>query len=759
MVSKGRRLHLVSGSEENISIAWNEGEVVRPFNILYCVRVSYKRWRSLPLPFTSRTPKTMWLSIRRNICFWCCVCMIVQKNFGETELSFRREPTSTMVEPGMNRAVFRCSVAPSGAKISWMLNGQFVDSSVEYLKFKDNGKKLIVALPIVDKWTHQWLAKQQSSGEDLFQCIGSYEGKSLVSRPAKLIVPELRSFPQQENIRVSVKTGNVAVIPCDPPQGVPRVITQFMFNNKKIDKSKDRYILMPSGDLQILDVKTTDSGAYQCIANNPFLGEMVKANHEVILEVKDTVDISPPVLSVTPVPTTSVVLGSNVTLECAADGNPPVEISWSKNGGRLPHRRHYQDAGNLLLFGVLEQDKGTYKCSAKNDVGLASAETKLEVQEIPVIVQAPEYKRVNEGEDAELQCVAQGYPALSITWINNGKLVSGNHLVKNKGRTLVLKKVTRQQAGIYQCFATNELDSTYAYSELEIVPDERVATSLENEVPTPEIDVFDYSKVKDYDDTQQGTEGSSLTSETKHVLNRGVKLVPPSKPNITRLSDDSVMVRWKVEKNDGLPIQFFKVQYKQAGGPWMTVDLDIPPHVWSYAVSNLQAETTYRFRIAAVYSNNDNKVGSASLYTLVKNPQVNKPTITPVILKAKAKDASTISLLWDLKETDPSVPIEGFFVHYRSTLNAGDYVKVTVLGAEKRSCNITHLAAATSYDFKMQSFNMAGASEFSNILTSRTTEKHENIFESEEELKDAENTYGSLTTRTMIQQKLINRQI
>ncbi|XP_022258547.1 brother of CDO-like isoform X2 [Limulus polyphemus] len=590
----------------------------------------------------TRTPKTMWLSIRQNICFWCCVCMLVQKNLGETELSFKREPSSTMVEPGMNRAVFRCSVAPPSAKISWMLNGQFVDSSVEYLKFKDNGKKLIVALPIVDKWTHQWLAKQQSSGEDLFQCVGSYEGKTLVSRPAKLIVPELRSFPQQDNIRVSVKTGNVAVIPCDPPHGVPRVITQFTFNNKKIDKSKDRYILMPSGDLQILDVKTTDSGAYQCIANNPFLGDMVKANHEVILEVQDTVDTFPPVLSATPVSTTSVVLGSNVTLECAADGNPPPEISWSKNSGRLPHRRHYQVAGNLLLFGVLEQDKGTYKCSAKNEVGLASAETGLEVQEIPQIVEAPEDKRVNEGEDVELECVAHGYPALSITWINNGKFVSESHLVKNKGRTLVLKKVTRQQAGIYQCFASNELDSIYAYSELEVVPS--VSTSFENsmtKVATPESGVFDYSKVEEYEYTRQGSEDSLLNSETRHVINRGVKLVPPSKPNITRLSDDSVMVRWKVEKNDGLPIQFFKVQYKQAGGPWMTVDLDIPPHVWSYAVSNLQTETAYRFRIAAVYSNNDNKVGPASLYTLVKNPQVDKPTLTPVILKAEAEDAST----------------------------------------------------------------------------------------------------------------------
>ena len=36
-------------------------------------------------------------------------------------------------------------------------------------------------------------------------------------------------------------------------------------------------------------------------------------------------------------------------------------------------------------------------------------------------------------------------------------------------------------------------------------------------------------------------------------------MVPPSKPNITKLSDTSVMVKWEVPQNDGLSITFFKV--------------------------------------------------------------------------------------------------------------------------------------------------------------------------------------------------------
>lgn len=73
-----------------------------------------------------------------------------------------------------------------------------------------------------------------------------------------------------------------------------------------------------------------------------------------------------------------------------------------------------------------------------------------------------------------------------------------------------------------------------------------------------------------------------------------VKLIPPSKPDITRLSNTSVMVRWTVG-NGGLPINFFKVQYKEVGkrkSDWMTIDEDIAAHIHSYAVTGLRTGKT-----------------------------------------------------------------------------------------------------------------------------------------------------------------------
>ena len=40
-------------------------------------------------------------------------------------------------------------------------------------------------------------------------------------------------------------------------------------------------------------------------------------------------------------------------------------------------------------------------------------------------------------------------------------------------------------------------------------------------------------------------------------------MIPPSRPVVTQLSDEKAAVRWNVSENNGLPILFLKVQYKE----------------------------------------------------------------------------------------------------------------------------------------------------------------------------------------------------
>jgi len=83
----------------------------------------------------------------------------------------------------------------------------------------------------------------------------------------------------------------------------------------------------------------------------------------------------------------------------------------------------------------------------------------------------------------------------------------------------------------------------------------------------------------------------------QYAYNFLVDMIPPSRPTVNRISDHSVMARWTVADNGGYPIQFFKVQYKEVGkrrSKWMTIDDDIPPHIHSYEIRDLEVGHAYK---------------------------------------------------------------------------------------------------------------------------------------------------------------------
>lgn len=211
------------------------------------------------------------------------------------------------------------------------------------------------------------------------------------------------------------------------------------------------------------------------------------------------------------------------------------------------------------------------------------------------------------------------------------------------------------------------------------------------------------------------------------VLSTTVVLVPPDQPNVTRLSDVSVMVRWSVPENTGLPIQFFKVQYREIGqkitnkqAKWMTANSEIPNHVRSFEVTDLVPDHTYRFRIAAVYSNNDNKLSTNSgRFHLNRDTGIesNKMPV-PELTDTKALGPHQVLLSW--QNPNSSAEIDGFYIYHRASTSAGEYLKTTVEGKDACNMTISHLQPDITYEFKVQSFSVDAASEFSKILRQKT---------------------------------------
>lgn len=130
-----------------------------------------------------------------------------------------------------------------------------------------------------------------------------------------------------------------------------------------------------------------------------------------------------------------------------------------------------------------------------------------------------------------------------------------------------------------------------------------------------------------------------------------------------------------------------------------------------------------RFRIAAVYSNNDNKLGhSSDKFHLQRGVQLGPAKshlAAPRLAKIEPVSETEIVLHWDFA----GHTIEGFYAYYRPASTAGEYAKATVDGMYTRKYKIDHLEPGTAYEFKLQSFTPAAASEFSAILTGKTLSK------------------------------------
>lgn len=211
-------------------------------------------------------------------------------------------------------------------------------------------------------------------------------------------------------------------------------------------------------------------------------------------------------------------------------------------------------------------------------------------------------------------------------------------------------------------------------------------------------------------------------------------MVPPSRPNITRLSDEKVMVRWWAPSHDGLPIQFFKVQYRLLGdginkskrAQWMTSNEDIPPQTRMYEVDNLKPGHFYRFRIAAVYSNQDNRLSDVSeKFFLQRGSQLDPSRshlIAPNLTSVEAISETSVILHWTFPNK-PATTVDGFYAHYRPASSAGEYLKATVDGMHKRQYRLDNLEPGTAYEFKIQSFTSSAASDFLKIVTGKTLSK------------------------------------
>uniref|UniRef100_A0A3Q3GS07 Ig-like domain-containing protein n=1 Tax=Labrus bergylta TaxID=56723 RepID=A0A3Q3GS07_9LABR len=180
-----------------------------------------------------------------------------------------------------------------------------------------------------------------------------------------------------------VLEGDIARFRCRVT-GYPAPKVNWYLNGQLIRKSK-RYRLRYDGIyyLEIVDIKSYDSGEVRIVADNP-LGT---TEHTVKLEIhlrKPSIGQKP--LFITAIMSCSVSHGEVARFHACVSGMPRPEISWFHHGQPIQPTKnvvfHFDEVSNtamLIIVDAFSEHAGQYTCRAANNAGEAACSATLTI--------------------------------------------------------------------------------------------------------------------------------------------------------------------------------------------------------------------------------------------------------------------------------------------------------------------------------------------------------------------------------------------
>uniref|UniRef100_A0A8C6YIL3 Hemicentin 1 n=1 Tax=Nothoprocta perdicaria TaxID=30464 RepID=A0A8C6YIL3_NOTPE len=388
--------------------------------------------------------------------------------------------------------------------------------------FKD-GKPLFVGDPnveLLDKGQVLHIKSARRTDKGRYQCSATNSAGKQV-KEVKLIIhvpPSIKGG--NSTTEVSALLDNLINLECETKGTPVPTITWYKDGHTIISSPQAQYV--DRGQiLQIPRAQVSDSAMYTCRVTNAV------GAAEKIYEVDVYV---PPVIEgdADTVQTRQVVAGDSVTLECKAEGNPAPLLTWLKDG--VPVRasdslRVRAGGKRLELLNASEADTGQYVCVATSIAGEQERKYEVEVLVSPIVEGGgelsdyivilhslleldcvatgipsptiileivlsdfqirfllvcvpPSIKSTGLLERAiviykpvTLQCIANGIPSPSITWLKDGQPVNtarGNIRLESSGRVLQVVKALLEDAGRYTCVATNAAGEAQQHVRLHV---------------------------------------------------------------------------------------------------------------------------------------------------------------------------------------------------------------------------------------------------------------------------------------------------
>ncbi|CAL8347677.1 unnamed protein product [Arctogadus glacialis] len=411
-----------------------------------------------------------------------------------------------------------------------------------------------------------------------------------------------------------------------------------------------------------------------------------------------------------------VAQGRVATFPCETRGNPQPAVFWQKEGSQnllfpnqppQPNSRFSVSPGGALTIGSVQRsDAGYYICQALTVAGSILAKAQLEVTDVltdrppPIIRQGPSNQTLGVDSVALLKCQASGDPIPSISWLKDGVSLLGKdpRMSLQELGSLQIRSVKLSDSGIYTCVAASSSGETSWSAFLEVKE-----------------------------------AGSLLVVKTRDDMELPG---PPSKPQVTDVTKNSVSLSWQPGLPGASPVASFVIEAfsQSVSNSWQTV----ADHVKTtqFTVKGLRPNTIYLFMVRAV--NTQGLSDPSPMSEPVRTQDISPPSpgvdhrhvqkeLGEVIVRLHnpvVMSPTTIQVTWTVDRQ--SQFIQGYRVIYRQSSglpSPGPWQSQDVKVPSERSMVLGALRKGIVYEIKVRPYFNEFQGMDSESRTARTTEE------------------------------------
>ncbi|CAG2104883.1 unnamed protein product, partial [Medioppia subpectinata] len=538
--------------------------------------------------------------------------------------------------------------------------------------------------------------------------VSRHSAKVRVNGPTNIRQMHSRNFTAMKDI-----TLNCPVVGDEPK------IIEWHKDDKKLPLNH-RHRLQANGTLDIMHLDKSDSGIYTCIAFADNNLDAVKQSFLMRVKV-------PPVIEGFSFDN-KLQSGMRTRIYCnVAEGDSPVAIKFFKDQQQIDVNRNdgitVQEVDpfslSLAIANLSAIHNGNYSCIASNEASTVSYSSHLIVNVPPKWIIEPKNRDAIEGNSVRIDCSADGFPIVQITWKRlqhsynsqtNTKGVHQQYLLIRSGPkyqvfqngSLKISSVESADEGQYLCQGSNGIG-----------PGLSTLASLFVHIP---------AKLKD----------PNIFHNISNPIAKTFRVVvkePPEAPqdiHITSKSSQTIALSWKRPYDGNDEIHEYVVQYLNIGSQFPHLNnFSVFGNLTTTVLRGLHPSTEYTIILFAI-----NSVGTSRLSKELKfTTEEESPSGPPTRVHLEAIDANSIKVEWFSPPSHQmNGELKGFYIGYKA-LNTNDpFIYKTVqtkpnldLGSAF-SLVLQGLSPYTHYSVIVQAYNNVGAGPRSDEMSIRTGE-------------------------------------